>query len=328
MIDQEPFDQFVFGRPSIRDYHFNPEDGRLIDDREAINRWLLSRQKALGKIRPKLVVVAASGGGIAAAYWTTRCLCHIEDLVPQFPYHVRIITGASGGMVGAGYYAASLVQGGEDRPCSRLNELVRVVGSDSLTPVLRDMVVGDLPYGLVDWHRDYDRGRALESAWVTNAGPAPESRIGRPFRELAGGEWEGWRPSLIVSPTLAGQGRPLLISNLRLGSLSGGLELFTLIPEAEHLTLATTLRMNAAFPYVTPDVPLPTDPLLVPIDAGYLDNYGVTLATDWIQRHKLWLKKNTSGVALVRIQTYRTEHGEGPSGEALKNYRPTPWTGS
>ena len=310
-VDEDPFGDFVIGRSSIRRLRFDPDDSRL-DDRKTLNRWLRARQPAPDGRPPKLVVVAASGGGIATAYWTTRCLCHIEDLIPQFPYHVRVITGASGGMVGAGFYTASLTRDGEDRPCSRLNDLVRAVGADSLTPVVREMVVGDLPFALADVRRRRDRGRALEQAWVANTRRSPESAIGQPLRELSEGEWEGWRPSLIVSPTLAGQGRPLLISNLQLGALGGGLELFTLIPSAEKLTVATALRLNAAFPYVSPDVPLPTDPPLQPVDAGYLDNDGVSLATDWIQRHRDWLRKNTSGVALIRIRTYRNEHRDGP----------------
>ena len=46
---------------------------------------------------------------------------------------------------------------------------------------------------------------------------------GRPFRELAAGEAEGWRPSLVFSPMLLEDGRRLLISNLDLAHYSRGL---------------------------------------------------------------------------------------------------------
>jgi tetratricopeptide (TPR) repeat protein len=79
----------------------------LLPDGEALDRWCQARRWA-GERRPKLVVVATSGGGIAAAKWTALCLTEIERRSPGFPYHVRIVTGASGGMVGAAYYVATL----------------------------------------------------------------------------------------------------------------------------------------------------------------------------------------------------------------------------
>ena len=61
-----------------------------------------------GVDKPKLVVVCTSGGGIAAANWTTLCLAELEETVPNFSSHLRLVTGSSGGMLGAGLYVASL----------------------------------------------------------------------------------------------------------------------------------------------------------------------------------------------------------------------------
>ena len=59
-----------------------------------------------------MVIVVASGGGIRAAAWTFLVLSELEarfaDEGIPFPYHVRLITGASGGMFGAAYYVRSL----------------------------------------------------------------------------------------------------------------------------------------------------------------------------------------------------------------------------
>src|SRR5207248_10410694 len=69
-----------------------------------------------------LIVVTVSGGGIRAAVWTFVVLTELElafaDKGFDFPAHVRLITGASGGMVGAGYYVATLPPPG-DRPPAR-----------------------------------------------------------------------------------------------------------------------------------------------------------------------------------------------------------------
>ena len=75
--------------------------GRL-DDLEILDRWRDQQES-----KSKLVVVATSGGGIAAAYWTAVCRPASSNFA-VFLTHIRIVTGASGGMVGAGYYTATL----------------------------------------------------------------------------------------------------------------------------------------------------------------------------------------------------------------------------
>ena len=57
--------------------------------------------------KPKLAVVCVSGGGVRAAVWAA-VLTRLEEAYANFPYHVRLVTGASGGMVGAAYYVATL----------------------------------------------------------------------------------------------------------------------------------------------------------------------------------------------------------------------------
>ena len=95
------------------------------------------------------MVVCTSGGGIAAAYWTTLCLAELEEKVPKFPSHLRLVTGSSGGMLGAGLYVASLEapdQPNQPKPEDRLRDLKGVwKNCDFLTPVVRQMVFRDLP---------------------------------------------------------------------------------------------------------------------------------------------------------------------------------------
>src|SRR5207253_7521184 len=75
--------------------------------------------------KPPMAIVCASGGGSRAAAWTMKVLLDLEErfLNPNpegrvggdrrpvaFPYHVRLVSGASGGMSGASYYVASLAE--------------------------------------------------------------------------------------------------------------------------------------------------------------------------------------------------------------------------
>lgn len=278
--------------------------GRL-DDLEILERWRDAHAD-----NPKLVVVATSGGGIVAAYWTAVCLTRLEELFPAFPYHIRVVTGASGGMLGAAHYIASLpVPKTTSRSSEVLDTIRRDLAKDCLTPVVRQMVLADLPSIFDPRRQANDRGRVLEKAWEQNtraqSGVDTVSvGLATEFLTLARGEEEGWRPSLIVSPTIVEGGSRLLISNLDLEGLSGGTEFFRLFPGA-RLKLSTAVRMNAAFPYVSPAVNLPTAPPRRVVDAGYLDNYGIDLATEWLARHRHWLRDHIAGgVILVQIRAY------------------------
>jgi tetratricopeptide (TPR) repeat protein len=281
-----------------------------MDDLSVLNRWLAARLKENPQ-RPILFVVATSGGGICAAVWTVACLSELDSTFPVlgFPRRIRVIFGASGGMVGAGAYIASLEAPGVDPDRRKtLAKLKSAVSADSLTPTMIRMLLYDLPACLIPNPRG-DRGQALESAWNTFT-KLTDVKMAR----LAMGEWDGWRPSLVVSPMIVEGAKRLLISNLRLGGLSQSEELFEIYPKSwRDFRLGTALRMNASFPLVSPGVYLPDGPARPNqnspvarrvVDAGYLDNYGVFLACAWIEKHKGWLLANTSGVRLVRLVAY------------------------
>lgn len=60
-----------------------------------------------GKPGTKVIVVAASGGGIKAAAWTARVLTGLEETNPRiFGDSVRLISAVSGGSVGAMYFVS------------------------------------------------------------------------------------------------------------------------------------------------------------------------------------------------------------------------------
>ncbi len=288
------------------------------------------------KTKPKLVVVATSGGGITAAYWTALCLIELERQFTHFPDHVRVITGASGGMVGAAAYVSQLTNPDSERsgkkgasrdkddarktPAQRREDLLASLRKDSLTPLIREMVFFDLPAIFAPDVQKRDRGLELERVWddSTDSTKQTEDGLDQPggpntgfrkeglgveFLSLAKGEKDGWRPSLIISPLIIEGSQQLLISNLNLDGLGGGMEFFKQFRRA-GLKLSTALRMNATFPFVTPVASLPTTPPRRVVDAGYKENYGVDLATEWLQKHRQWLSRHTSGVILIQIRAY------------------------
>jgi hypothetical protein len=315
------------------------EEAELLGDEEALRAWLqgmrerpppgvvwpqegevqlvsgqTSAQCAPGP-KPRLALVSTSGGGIRAAAWTVHVLSKLESResgVPGFHRYVRLITGASGGMMGAGAWVAGLEAEGTPGDALALPPLVQ---KDSLSPTTVALM---LPFG-------GSRGRALEEAWKRHT----KGLMARTFWELREGEAQGWRPSLVYSPMVVEDGRRLLVSNLDLSALTvsrantlvverqegesgararlslSGVQLFQLFPRRQkQLALAAASRMSASFPYVSPASALPTEPRVRVVDAGYYDNYGVDLAALWLHTHREWVRECTSGVLLIQIRDH------------------------
>jgi hypothetical protein len=285
----------------------------LIPNDRALAAW----QSRQGMARPGLVVVATSGGGIRAGLWMGVALTALEKVWPAFPGRVRLITGASGGMLGAAAWTATSPEGGP-RPAGDDAKLLAALERGGLKAVssglvLRDLWPPPLRFGV-------DRGRRLEEAWESYT-PA----LAEPFSSLSGGEAAGWRPSLVFSPAMVEDGCFLVASNLDLqGMLESrgprvstgpnetygirGFQLFSYLPRAwRSLRLSTAVRLQANFPYVLPstEIPGPGGGHVRVVDAGYRDDLGVELATAWISWNRPWLEKNTSGVLLVQIRNAR-----------------------
>ena len=211
-----------------------------IPEEVALNAWLEQCRKSQGvrqgrlspDWKPKLVVVTTSGGASLAAVWTAVVLTELEARLAaekeSFPAHVRLVSGASGGMLGAGYYVSALedpADSGEyPRRAEREQFVVDHLTEDFLKPVVAQGVFRDIPTLLCPSVRRHDRGTILEEQWWRATRQANDtdsfnptiSPLAKPFRELAEGERRGWRPSLVYSPMLVEDGRRLLISNLDL----------------------------------------------------------------------------------------------------------------
>ncbi|MDZ7848953.1 MAG: hypothetical protein U5L96_20755 [Owenweeksia sp.] len=72
-----------------------------------------------------------------------------------------------------------------------------------------------------------------------------------------------------------------------------------------NLSFPTALRLSASFPYITPLVNMPSEPVMELIDAGVRDNEGFELALRYIYNHRDWIASNTSGVSVVQVKANR-----------------------
>jgi hypothetical protein len=117
-----------------------------------------------------LVIVAASGGGIRAAYWTARVVdCAIDRRArpgcagkPGSTRRIFAASGNSGGSVGLASWAAHRVSG--DQQPGRVWVDNRL-GEDYFAPAWARTLFADLPEGLLQAGARPDRGAVLERAW-------------------------------------------------------------------------------------------------------------------------------------------------------------------
>ncbi len=208
--------------------------------------------------KPPLVIISTSGGAYRAGFWVAKVLDQLlhrnadgGDLEGLFD-HVRLLTGASGGMVGSAYLAAAAPD-----PCvsasqwspgveknlrddirtsrdSRLPNHKDIPGEfktkypldrDGLGPVAQQILQRDIPRyfltplakltGLKDALVDWEKWK--DRGWVLEE---QWGRLTASFSDFETGEKAGWRPSLIFSPMVVETGQPLIISNLNSSHLA------------------------------------------------------------------------------------------------------------
>ncbi len=291
-----------------------------IDSTTAIlNRWRARQPRD----KPKLVILCASGGGLTAALWATHLTQSIEACSEgRLLRSTALITGASGGLLGLAYlresYSHSTNFAGGD-----LRRLQRV-STDLLNPTAFSIVSNDifLPFRQVEvggqrYRRD--RGYAFEQAYNR----ATDHLLDKPLAAYREEERSASVPLLFVTPSIVEDGRRMVISPQGVSYMMAppvprrdGVPLlpdmvdfgrFLRARDADSLRLSTALRANASYPYVLPQVNLPTQPLIRLMDAGYRDNYGITSATRFIHVFEDWIAENTSGVVLIQISAFREQ---------------------
>jgi hypothetical protein len=79
-----------------------------------------------------------------------------------------------------------------------------------------------------------------------------------------------------------------------------------------NVRMLTALRMNATFPYVLPNVWLPSEPVIDVMDAGFRDNFGEQVAIRFVHVFRDWIQQNTRGVLLIQIRDRKTGGWENP----------------
>ncbi|MEZ4417636.1 MAG: patatin-like phospholipase family protein [Gemmatimonadota bacterium] len=281
--------------PSHYEYRVLEQPLPDVDATEALH----ARQHASGS----MVLFAAHGGGIKASLWTAQVAQGLESEIPGFSDRVGLVSGVSGGAVGATYYVDAFEPGAIDSV--RLAGVRDAAATSSLAATTWGLVYLDfLRLAVGSGLNPRDRGWALERRWAEHL-QSGERTLG----EWTEGVRAGWRPVMIYNVTLQETGSRLLLAPVRVSPDLRGTrrDLFQYLP-GRDLRVVTAARLSATFPWVSPQSrpALGADtliPRLHSADGGYFDNSGVLSALEVAGR---WLATDTARgvtrVALVEAQ--------------------------
>ena len=270
--------------------------------------------------KPKIVFLCVSGGGLKTATWSMQVLQRADSsLNGKLLDHTAIISGASGGLLGMAYARELLLKkrNGED-----INiydpQYIKNISKDLLNPVAFTIVSNDLfipwaSFNIGDKVYRRDRGYVFENQLNENTGGILNKNISD-YRQP---EYDATIPLMMITPSIVNDGRRLIISPQGVSYMTvapidldlindievDGIDFGQMFKnqDADSLRFLTALRMNATYPYILPNVHLPTNPGIEVMDAGFRDNFGIKSATRFIHVFKDWILENTSGVTLVQV---------------------------
>ena len=287
-----------------------------------LNKWKVKNTDPSNPTKkPKLVLINVSGGGIRSSLWTLYTLQVTDSLLQgKLISQTQLITGSSGGMVGAAYFRElSLLKLRNKIPTIYDKMYCNKMSKDILNPITFTIATSEWLFPLksitVDDHKySYDRGTAFEQKLDENTGGVFNKRIGAYKKP----ETEAYIPMMVFAPSIVNDGRKLLISPIGISYLTQNAKtaktqfnkLFDAIEysrffqkqSAEQTKFTSVLRMSATFPYISPVVSLPSEPRIEIMDAGLRDNYGLETSLRFVKTFNDWIAENTSGIVIIQIR--------------------------
>ncbi len=276
--------------------------------------------------KPKIVFINCSGGGIRASSFVMQVMQTADSitghkLMEQCP----LITGASGGMIAAAYFRELYMRQKKGEDIQLYDpEYANKISSDLLNALSFTIVVNDLfypwqPYTYYGEKYRKDRGYMFEKILNENT----DSVLCKPLGAYAEAEYTMQVPMLLFTPTIINDERKLYIASQPVSYLAqpliqiphfstpeiDGADIHYLLADntVNDISFTSILRMNCTFPYILPNVHLPTEPGTEVMDAGIRDNYGIQTSAQFIATFNDWIRANTSGVVIVNIRAIEQE---------------------
>lgn len=284
-----------------------------------LKKW---KSKIENNNKPKLIFINTSGGGSRSSLWTFYTLQYLDSLLNQKVFQqTHLITGSSGGMLGAAFYRELYLKSRQNvlSPPIHDKKYRQIISNDLLNPIAFYMATNDFFIRSKKYYYNghtyiKDRGYAFEHQLSVNTNNIFDKNLNAYFIP----ENDAVIPIMIFSPTIINDGRRLLISSQPISYLSNNIPInntysqpitenvefsrLFLNQAAQNIKFSSVLRMSATFPYIMPSVSLPTEPQINVLDAGMRDNYGALTTFKHIHTFRDWINQNTSGVIVLTIR--------------------------
>lgn len=281
-----------------------------------LNKWRAKQQVD----KPIMVFINVSGGGLRSAAFTMNALQQTDSICGgNLMKKTFLISGASGGMLAAAYYRELYAQKLKDASKNIYGKMYTDnIAKDLLNPVFTSLMARDIFAPVQKFAVDEnfyvkDRGYAFEKKLAENT----DQVLNRQLKDIQVEESSGTVPLLFFNAVIKADARKMMISTLPISfmmkpvdlqnSSSTGIDAVDFAAlfkncQPFNLRMLTALRMNATFPYVLPNVWLPSNPVIDVMDAGLRDNFGQETSLRFIDNFKDWIKENTGGVLILQIR--------------------------
>jgi len=241
-----------------------------------------------------------------------------------------LITGSSGGMIGATYFRELYRQREMGSPIKLSNRgYVDDIARDLLNPLFSSFVARDLlspahRFKVGQYTYAKDRAYAFEHKLDENTHGFLHKQLGDYFED----EKEARIPLIFFNSVITQDSRKLIASTQPVRFMMQPVQDTSRFPRMEpdgvdfvsffknqdpyNIRVLTALRMNATFPVVLPNVWLPSRPVIDVMDAGLRDNYGQETALRFLTFFQDWLQENTRGVMILQIRDRKPGSWDAP----------------
>ena len=219
-----------------------------------------------------VVIVAAEGGGIRAAYWTATALTALQDKIPGFADHCFALSGVSGGALGELVFNAVLARRMEEKNALADATVMSVLGEnpatqrdvrkilqfDALSGTLASLAQPDFVQRFFPAVAFPDREKALEEGWERGWSKAFEGNdlFGRALLETM--QKHQALPNLFLNGTVVETGDRIITSNVRIHPspyFRNAFDAFDLM--RLDIPFSSAAGMSARFTYISPAGKIP-----------------------------------------------------------------------
>ncbi len=283
--------------------------------------WKQKNEVAGKSQKPKIVFLNMSGGGLRSGMWAGLVMQKADSITNgQLMEQSFMITGASGGMIGATYLREVYLKKMLGENVDFYNKkYIEHISDDLQNALAASIATNDIFLPWVKFEKNgytyrKDRGYMFETQLNENTGGILDKTLAD-YEEI---EQLAKVPLLVFTPVVISDGRRIIVSPQDLSFLTmpkigfkypymvehDAVEFKKLFAEQNPLNLPVTsaIRMSATYPYVLPAIGLPTEPEIHVMDAGFRDNFGTDMSIRFISVFKDWIERNTSGVVIVQIR--------------------------